>query len=252
MRAGGCSSNARSRRSRAFPARSTSRSSTRSRRRAPTRRAASRSTAIPPADPKNLPTVDNRVVTVDYFNAMGIPLVRGRGFTSADRHDAAPVAIVSESMAAKYWPGEDPIGRRLKGPRRAVDHGGRHQRRRHPGLVRSPERPDHVSPVRAGADRVLRGGRPHRRRPGDRRRRRPAGAAARGSAAAGLRDDDDARAAVGSHDRPALHRGDHVVVRGARAAAGGGRPLRRDRLPRRAAPARDRPAHRAGRVARAT
>ena len=69
----------------------------------------------PSADPNNLPTVDNRVATADYFAAMGIPLVRGRGFTSADRHDAAPVAIVSESMAAKYWPGEDPIGRRLKG-----------------------------------------------------------------------------------------------------------------------------------------
>ena len=69
----------------------------------------------PPADPKNLPIVDNRVATADYFAAMKIPLVRGRGFTSADRHDAAPVAIVSESMAAKFWPGEDPIGRRLKG-----------------------------------------------------------------------------------------------------------------------------------------
>src|SRR5690348_10376015 len=45
---------------------------------------------------------------------MQIPIARGRGFTSADRDGAAPVAIVSESMARKYWPGEDPIGRRLR------------------------------------------------------------------------------------------------------------------------------------------
>ena len=44
----------------------------------PTRRARSRSTAIPPPDPKNPPTVDNRVATPDYFTVMRIPIVRGR------------------------------------------------------------------------------------------------------------------------------------------------------------------------------
>ena len=68
----------------------------------------------PAPDPRNLPTVDNRTVTPDFFKAMGIPIARGRSFTAADRETAAFVAIVSESMAQKFWPGEDPIGRRLR------------------------------------------------------------------------------------------------------------------------------------------
>jgi putative ABC transport system permease protein len=68
----------------------------------------------PAADPKNLPIVDNRVTTADYFAVMRIPIQRGRAFTAADREGAAPVVIVSEAMAKKYWPGEDPIGRRVK------------------------------------------------------------------------------------------------------------------------------------------
>jgi putative ABC transport system permease protein len=68
----------------------------------------------PPVDPKDPPVVDNRVTTTDYFTTMRIPMVRGRAFTNADREGSAPVAIVSESMANKYWPGEDPVGRRLR------------------------------------------------------------------------------------------------------------------------------------------
>ena len=65
-------------------------------------------------EPRNLPTVDNRTVSPQHFETMQIPLRRGRGFTAADREQSAFVAIVSESMAAKFWPGEDPIGRRLR------------------------------------------------------------------------------------------------------------------------------------------
>jgi putative ABC transport system permease protein len=68
----------------------------------------------PPADPKNLPDVDNRVMTPGYFTALQLPMVRGRAFTGGDREGTAPVAIVSESLARKYWPGEDPIGRRAR------------------------------------------------------------------------------------------------------------------------------------------
>jgi putative ABC transport system permease protein len=68
----------------------------------------------PASDPKNPPAVENRLVTKDVFGVLGIPLVRGRGFTSGDREGAGLVAVISESMAAKYWPGEDPIGRRFK------------------------------------------------------------------------------------------------------------------------------------------
>ena len=68
----------------------------------------------PVPDPDRLPVVDARVVTADYFSVMRIPLVRGRAFHSGDRETTAPVVVVSEAMARKYWPGEDPIGRRLR------------------------------------------------------------------------------------------------------------------------------------------
>jgi putative ABC transport system permease protein len=47
---------------------------------------------------------------------MRIPIARGRDFTTADREEGARVAIISESMARKFWPNEDPIGRRFKTP----------------------------------------------------------------------------------------------------------------------------------------
>jgi putative ABC transport system permease protein len=68
----------------------------------------------PAPNPKDRPRVDFRVATPDYFGAMRIPLLEGRDFTTADREDAAGVVIVSESMAKQYWPGEDPVGRRLR------------------------------------------------------------------------------------------------------------------------------------------
>jgi predicted permease len=68
----------------------------------------------PPADPKNLPAVEYRVITPGYFDVLRLPLLKGRGFNTGDRDTTAPVGIVSQSMADKYWPGEDPIGRRVK------------------------------------------------------------------------------------------------------------------------------------------
>ncbi len=68
----------------------------------------------PAPDPHDIPTVDARSVSTDYFTVMRIPIRAGRAFTTADREDAAPVVIVSESTARKYWPGEDPIGRRMR------------------------------------------------------------------------------------------------------------------------------------------
>jgi putative ABC transport system permease protein len=53
----------------------------------------------------------------NYFEAQGIKIVRGRGFTPADREDAPLVVIVNRNLAEHYWPGQDPIGKRLhRGP----------------------------------------------------------------------------------------------------------------------------------------
>ena len=59
---------------------------------------------------------DFRVVTPEYFAAMGIPLTRGRLFTDRDRDGAEGVAIVNEALARRLWPGEDPVGRPLVVP----------------------------------------------------------------------------------------------------------------------------------------
>ena len=59
------------------------------------------------------PSIQARSISPDYFRAMGIPLVRGRAFTPEDREGRPRVVIVSEAMAGRYWPGEDPIGQRL-------------------------------------------------------------------------------------------------------------------------------------------
>jgi putative ABC transport system permease protein len=59
------------------------------------------------------PGAEARSVGAGYFEAMGIPLLRGRLFDERDRKDSPGVVIVSESMAAKFWPGEDPLGKRI-------------------------------------------------------------------------------------------------------------------------------------------
>ncbi|WP_181522851.1 ABC transporter permease, partial [Pseudomonas aeruginosa] len=53
------------------------------------------------------------LVSPDYFQTMGIPLLKGRSFTEQDNHSAPPVVIVSQSLARRYFPGENPLGRRL-------------------------------------------------------------------------------------------------------------------------------------------
>jgi putative ABC transport system permease protein len=54
-----------------------------------------------------------RIITPGYFAAMGVPLKRGRIFTNADRAGAPRVMIVSEELARRAWPGQDPIGKRI-------------------------------------------------------------------------------------------------------------------------------------------
>src|SRR5437764_4612109 len=58
------------------------------------------------------------IVDEHYFETMQIALVRGRGFTSGDKGDSRGVAIVNEEFARRYWPNQDPIGKRLRLPER--------------------------------------------------------------------------------------------------------------------------------------
>jgi putative ABC transport system permease protein len=60
------------------------------------------------------PAPEPEQVSPGYFEAMGMPIVRGRTFTDADRGDAPMVAVVNEAMARELWPGEDPIGHTIK------------------------------------------------------------------------------------------------------------------------------------------
>jgi putative ABC transport system permease protein len=64
------------------------------------------------------PLTEYRLTSEDYFRALRIPLMRGRYFTEQDTKEAAPVVIVNETLARKFFPGEDPVGRRigLSGP----------------------------------------------------------------------------------------------------------------------------------------
>ena len=66
-----------------------------------------------PAPNANGPWGDFRIVTPGYFAAMGIPVKKGREFDETDVLQGRKVAVVDEVLANKYWPGQDPIGKRL-------------------------------------------------------------------------------------------------------------------------------------------
>jgi putative ABC transport system permease protein len=75
----------------------------------------------PPPGPE-LSLDNHSVIYGDYLQTMGIPLLRGRNFTERDGPKSTHVLIVSESLAKKYWPGQDPLGKRLKwGPPESTD-----------------------------------------------------------------------------------------------------------------------------------
>jgi predicted permease len=64
--------------------------------------------------PEEQPTAEYNEVGPGYFGTMGIPLVSGREFTRADNEQTALVAVVNETMAAKYWRGRSPLGERVQ------------------------------------------------------------------------------------------------------------------------------------------
>jgi putative ABC transport system permease protein len=63
------------------------------------------------------PTIALRQVSPSYFDAVRTPLLRGRVFTESDVAGGAPVAIINQTVASRYWPGQDPIGKRLANSR---------------------------------------------------------------------------------------------------------------------------------------
>ncbi len=68
---------------------------------------------IPDPPPGQWPDVIYRAIGPGYFSTMGIPMIRGRDFTDQDKADSKNVVVISEKTAQHYWPGEDPIGKRL-------------------------------------------------------------------------------------------------------------------------------------------
>jgi predicted permease len=67
-----------------------------------------------PVDSDGPLSAGQNIVSSDYFETMGITIVRGRGFERADTRQSRPVAVVNQRLADLLWPGQDPIGRRLK------------------------------------------------------------------------------------------------------------------------------------------
>ncbi|MFI5232006.1 MAG: ADOP family duplicated permease [Gemmatimonadales bacterium] len=70
-------------------------------------------TGHPPLSPNDEPDAQVRIATPGYFGTMGIRIVRGRGFTDADRAGGPKVLLLTEAAVKKFFPGEDPIGKHV-------------------------------------------------------------------------------------------------------------------------------------------
>jgi putative ABC transport system permease protein len=58
-------------------------------------------------------SMDYQVVSRDYFSTLNIPVLRGRSFTASDTENSTRVIVINDSMARRYWPNEDPVGKRM-------------------------------------------------------------------------------------------------------------------------------------------
>jgi putative ABC transport system permease protein len=92
-----------------------------------------------------------RLVSSDYFSTLGIQVIRGRAFTEHDDAAAPPVTVINQTAARRYWPNEDPIGRRISlgSPTRWMEIVGIVGDVRHTGLDVEPE-PDAFIPMPQG------------------------------------------------------------------------------------------------------
>ena len=66
-----------------------------------------------PVAPKDEPSADMFIAETNYFRTMGIPIIKGRDFEDRDQHNSTPVVIITEQFARQYFPGEDPVGKRV-------------------------------------------------------------------------------------------------------------------------------------------
>jgi putative ABC transport system permease protein len=62
---------------------------------------------------KDMPVLRSQIVSIDYFRTLGIPLLQGRLFTQLDGPDTEKVIAVSDEFAARFFPGEDPLGKQI-------------------------------------------------------------------------------------------------------------------------------------------
>lgn len=67
----------------------------------------------PPFPPGQQPVSDRRVISPGYFQAMSIPVVKGRAFSEQDKTNAPSVTIINETFARRYFPGEDAVGKSI-------------------------------------------------------------------------------------------------------------------------------------------
>src|SRR5262249_2776177 len=68
----------------------------------------------PPANPTDVPMTAHRLVTAGYLETMGMTLQRGRLIEARGHAGAPPVAVVREELARQGWPGQDPLGKRVR------------------------------------------------------------------------------------------------------------------------------------------
>jgi predicted permease len=85
------------------------------------------------------PVIEYNEVGAFYLSTMGIPLLSGREFSNADDETGQPVAIVNETMARRYWRGEDPVGRRLQASGRWLQVVGLAKDSKYAALGESPQ-----------------------------------------------------------------------------------------------------------------
>jgi predicted permease len=93
-----------------------------------------------PVEPgKQPPSVGENFVTPSYFETLRIPFLRGRNFTDADNQTAPLVAIITPAMAKKFWPGQDPLGKRFLIKGRPIEVIGQVQDAKYRDLTAEPQ-----------------------------------------------------------------------------------------------------------------